>query len=270
MLFKTCTTDTHVQEAYTQRINALENTSSSDSKDKWNQFLKNAKETGDIIYSLKAVYEKKGTLSGYIQLHNPQKNDTALHLSIVLKGTHNLKTAKIDLKAWLRSDASSGGKAHKGFQEHWHALEVETLEIMNTILNNKKCKKEDIKIVIIGHSLGGAAAQLLAQSLHNHGFDVVEVSTFGAPKAYNKDGAAAYDKALGDKTYHFTQEGDVVHKLGPVSFSHKTGLKTGKRTGMRFKVKRTPKSYRHLIKGFKWSKPPNVKKMLKKKEKMSS
>lgn len=67
-------------------------------------------------------------------------------------------------------------------------------------------------IVITGHSLGGAIAQMLALQFHEH---VEQVYTFGAPRLGNE----AFQKLLDNKikeNYRFVNQGDFVPDLPPV------------------------------------------------------
>jgi triacylglycerol lipase len=74
------------------------------------------------------------------------------------------------------------------------------------------------KIVITGHSLGGALAALTAHKVETDGAGSTQaVYTFGMPRPGNPDFAAAYDTLLGRRTYRLVHGEDLVPTVAPSS-----------------------------------------------------
>lgn len=94
-------------------------------------------------------------------------------------------------------------RVHSGFFE---AVE-ETWSFLRPLLETGK------PAVFVGHSLGGALATYAAHKAHLAGYDVAEVWTFGSPRVGNPDFATAYNEALGEVTYRFANESDVIARL---------------------------------------------------------
>jgi triacylglycerol lipase len=75
------------------------------------------------------------------------------------------------------------------------------------------------KIVITGHSLGGALAALTAHTAATDGGGSVQaVYTFGMPRPGDPAFAAAYNTLLGRRTYRLVHGEDVVPTVAPSSF----------------------------------------------------
>ncbi len=73
------------------------------------------------------------------------------------------------------------------------------------------------KIVITGHSLGGALAALTAHAAETDGGGVQAVYTFGMPRPGNPEFAAAYNTLLGRRTYRLVHGEDIVPTVAPSS-----------------------------------------------------
>ena len=73
-------------------------------------------------------------------------------------------------------------------------------------------------LLVTGHSKGGALAVLAALKLANLGaaeLTPASVVSFGAPRAGNPLFAAAYESALGERTWRFENRDDLVPHLPP-------------------------------------------------------
>ena len=109
-------------------------------------------------------------------------DDASGDLVLAVRGTSNVNNALVDLAFKLRPDPLAGIKLHSGF-----ALAAsEIYKSIEPLLDRNKT------IHTTGHSLGGAAALIIAMYLHNDDFKVGRVITFGQPKVTNIDGAEAY------------------------------------------------------------------------------
>lgn len=78
------------------------------------------------------------------------------------------------------------------------------------------------RIHIVGHSLGGALAPLVAYHLSRCKYDVRQVLTLGAPRVGDSDWQLDYDSRLGDRTRRVVNVGDLVPLVPPalVGYRH--------------------------------------------------
>lgn len=107
---------------------------------------------------------------------------------IAVRGTLELVDFIRDTDAEQIPFAAGAGKSHQGFYEAYDALS----KLVEIYLGQFHTGQ---KIIICGHSLGGAIATLLAEALRRHpnGYDVL-LYTYGSPRAGDADfvkGAAA-------------------------------------------------------------------------------
>jgi len=73
------------------------------------------------------------------------------------------------------------------------------------------------QLVFGGHSLGAALAALAAMKAAANGRAVSAVYTFGMPRTGDTTFAEAYNRTLGDRTYRFVYECDVVPTVPPAA-----------------------------------------------------
>ena len=136
-----------------------------------------------------------------------------LDLWIAFAGTNeprdwitNLDAAKIDGYA-------DGSKIHKGFN---NALSSVWTAIMPVL-----CSREWDNIYIVGHSLGGALASLLASRLlgNKHTNKIINLITFGAPRCGDATWALVMDTVFppGVCSTRFVRAGDIVPHVPSVT-----------------------------------------------------
>lgn len=143
---------------------------------------------------------------------------------IVFKGTNSLKDWESNLDFFPVDIIQNCPeyKIHRGFYEQWKSLfsfllrEVEADGLLS-------CKRK--KLVISGHSLGGALAIICAIHMYCISEMLVErVCTFGAPRVLNKNLAGWYNDHLKQITIRVVNFLDTVPKLpisGPIfEFQH--------------------------------------------------
>ncbi|KAJ7549548.1 hypothetical protein O6H91_07G057900 [Diphasiastrum complanatum] len=114
---------------------------------------------------------------------------------------------------------------HHGFYSAYHntTLRPRVLAAVTSVLD----KRNDLRILITGHSLGGAMASLCALDLAvNFGTKDVQLITFGQPRIGNA-AFAAYFNAFVPETIRVTHGHDIVPHLppyfsllGPRSYHH--------------------------------------------------
>jgi len=135
-------------------------------------------------------------------------NETAIF--VVFRGTDPLHVAN-----WITNfDATlSANGAHQGFENAvdamWNDLDAAIGQASRTGAGRQ--------LVFGGHSLGGALAVLAAMKAVGAGRDVSAVYTFGMPRAGNTAFAESYNRTLGDRTYRFVYEVDVVPTVPPTA-----------------------------------------------------
>lgn len=112
-------------------------------------------------------------------------------------GTASLTDMLTDAK--IRKQAWSTGKVHRGFLNAWRSV-VDQIE--NRV-------PYGARLIIYGHSLGGALATLCAAELEPH-YDIEAVYTFGSPRVGNGAFAEDYDLHLASRTFRIVNAGDPV------------------------------------------------------------
>jgi hypothetical protein len=123
-----------------------------------------------------------GQLPGYAVSYFLATNDAAQQQILSVRGTSNVENAMVDVAFQLLPNKHTGIKLHQGFAQS-----------ADYIYDKVKAKlRRDYRINTTGHSLGGAAALILAMYLDAGGYDVGKVITFGQPKVTNISGSRKY------------------------------------------------------------------------------
>lgn len=124
----------------------------------------------------------QGQLPGYQVAYFLANNDLLKQQVLVVRGTSNIENAMVDVALKLLPDKQTGIKLHQGF-----ALSADLIYAKVKPYLNK-----NYRINTTGHSLGGAAALVLAMYMDSGGFQVGKVITFGQPKVTNINGSKRY------------------------------------------------------------------------------
>ncbi|KAH6683958.1 Alpha/Beta hydrolase protein [Halenospora varia] len=115
----------------------------------------------------------------------------------------------------VESDLCQDCKVHKGFWYSWTEARNNTL----TALTNIAKSNSGYKMIVTGHSLGGAIATLCAAEIRKSGMDAA-LYTFGSPRVGDpKFAQFVTDQAGGN--YRITHFNDLVPHLPPLSFGNK-------------------------------------------------
>ena len=109
-------------------------------------------------------------------------NETTRQHILAVRGTSNVENVIVDAAFVLLPDKLSGIDIHQGFLLSSRDIYQQVKDKINP----------QYKINTIGHSLGGAAALILAMILDAQGYDVGEVITFGQPKVTNISGSKKF------------------------------------------------------------------------------
>jgi predicted lipase len=150
---------------------------------------------------------------------------------IVIRGTSNFANVKSDILASPVFDALSHIWQHKGFRDA-------ALGILHKLENAYPKIQPDKQTIIVGHSLGGAIANVLGIYLDQNNFCLDRIITFGQPKITNKKGLAAYSHL---PLFRVVGAGDVITCVPP-----KTRMFTFVHGGLKIKVDDSHISYTHF------------------------
>ncbi|VAW51787.1 hypothetical protein MNBD_GAMMA06-1538 [hydrothermal vent metagenome] len=121
-------------------------------------------------------------LGSYAIAYALATNDKTKQHIIAIRGTSNAENVIADIAFELVADKQTGIDIHQGFL-------LSSRDIYNNVLPELK---PEYKITTIGHSLGGAAALILAMTLDAKGYSINEVITFGQPKVTNISGSRKF------------------------------------------------------------------------------
>lgn len=97
---------------------------------------------------------------------------------VVIRGTHNLRNAILDLEYWKDRSPILGINLHHGFEKA-------ALAVFNDLEPRLKPK---MPIVVAGHSLGAAEAIIVGMLLTKNGYTVEKILASGPPKVTDDEG----------------------------------------------------------------------------------
>jgi predicted lipase len=135
------------------------------------------------------------------------------NIVIAFRGTTSTADTISDLIArqipfpWL----SNGGQTHRGFTEIYETARIQIITALTKCNPNKK-------LIITGHSLGGALATLCAlDPAYNSKFSPPIVYTYGAPRVGDPTFAAAYNQKIAFN-HRIVIESDLIPLIPPPLF----------------------------------------------------
>ena len=138
------------------------------------------------------------------------KGDGQIQQQIFCRGT----TLGVDiltcLSFWMVYDDELGCRVHRGFKRHADRILNDILPLLVSPDNGRAT------IEVSGHSLGGAVAFILAAKLRKRGYNVIRVTTVGAPRiCATKTGALNVQSLLPKDTMRIENDTDIVPYLPP-------------------------------------------------------
>ncbi|DBA74569.1 TPA: hypothetical protein ACH3X2_009444 [Trebouxia sp. C0005] len=155
---------------------------------------------------------------------------------LAFRGTASMTNALSDLQAWRVAHPPVRGHliffsrplVHVGFLQSWLAggFNTKVIKRIMEMVDRRQPGSDKLKIIITGHSLGGALATLAAydicKQLQASNKQDVEVMcySFGAPRTGNHAFAADYNRVVPD-TWSVINEQDVVTRGGKFFFLYK-------------------------------------------------
>lgn len=132
-------------------------------------------------------------------------------LYIRFEGTKSIKDALMDLLAFQSKVSAFDGaawEAHAGFKCAYYSVRDKVLD---------KCYefyKKGMKIMVVGHSLGGAMALLATEDIGWHFKQKVTTITYGAPRvAKDQKGIDAIKEYMTEDSKNFENGSDIVPTL---------------------------------------------------------
>jgi predicted lipase len=162
----------------------------------------------------KVIYDKKTDTNGYIGYH---PSTSAIY--VVFRGTQTLQNWITDLK-FAKADypypRCSGCEVHKGFYQAEQA-------VINDVLAEVKRLRglyPSYQVVVTGHSLGAALAQLTVVDLQAAGYPVVSYH-IGCPRVGDADFSKFVQNMLPD-IHRIVHDNDIVPQvpLQSMNFHH--------------------------------------------------
>lgn len=120
---------------------------------------------------------------------------------VIFPGTASATDWRTDAKVG-RVDWSCGGRVHRGFAAAFWSIKTELFRALQAAQ----------RIVITGHSLGGALATLAADAMSSQGWGdrIRAVITFGSPRVGDRKFAQLYNETIGHRTCRVVNAGDPV------------------------------------------------------------
>ena len=147
---------------------------------------------------------------------------------LAFRGTQEIRDWTTNLNTKLRNFtirragkttlSSYKGRVHTGFFLGWAEIERDVLaqfERWQAADKAKGVSKPLPPLLITGHSLGGALATMAAASLHENGFEVAGLYTFGQPRVGDLTFSRQLNKNLSGKVFRFVNNNDVVPHVPP-------------------------------------------------------
>jgi triacylglycerol lipase len=104
------------------------------------------------------------------------------------------------------------GRVHQGFKEYTDLVFDEI------IAHVKKMRKKEENVFVVGHSLGGAMAVLVAEGLSDAGVPVKELRTFGQPRVGNRAFRRHLEGCDIGRYIRYVNNNDIVTSVPPSAF----------------------------------------------------
>lgn len=136
-------------------------------------------------------------------------------LFITIKGTDSFRDMLTDVNVYLVKFEGTHYRAHSGFVDDYQLARETVLDAVAAA---------STRVVVTGHSLGGAVATLLAVAIREHHPTLpLSVYTFGSPKVCCRPLAKHHNRIVAT-TYRFVNDRDLVPRVPAWGFTHVAGL----------------------------------------------
>ena len=160
----------------------------------------------------KAKFIKDGDAEAWVFI----TRDDAIIVSC--RGTEPTKFSDIlaDLKT-IPVRHPRAGRVHQGFKEYTDLVFDEI------IAHVKKVRKKNENVFVVGHSLGGAMAVLVAEGLSHAGIPIKELRTFGQPRVGNAKFRRHLEGCDIGRYVRYVNNNDIVTSVPPSLFGFTHG-----------------------------------------------
>ena len=146
---------------------------------------------------------------------------------VACRGTEPTKFADIaaDLKTVpIRHERA--GRVHQGFKEYTDLVYPGILEVVQKARTAKEKKAGNYpNVYVVGHSLGGAMAVLVAEQLTSDGIPVKELRTYGQPRVGNRQFRQHLEGCDIGACFRYVNNNYIVSRLPPALFTFVHGGK---------------------------------------------
>jgi hypothetical protein len=140
------------------------------------------------------------------------KKDSELQVTLVIRGTKYLSDAIAD--ALLEPVEYRGGHAHGGCLESGKAFAEKYVPKLKDLL--KHSGRDKIRLYLVGHSLGAAAAAIAAMEFKEYDFIDVEAVGFGCPSLLSRE----LSESTKDYITTVVSDADVVPRMSGASMAN--------------------------------------------------
>jgi hypothetical protein len=133
-----------------------------------------------------------------------------------LRGSNNIRNYITDVVfAWSDCDLTGGCKLHAGFLQAWDEIK----DRITAAIKKARRRRPNYRLVVTGHSLGGAVATVAAAHLRAAGL-AVDLYTYGSPRVGNDAFAIWFGRQRGGE-WRVTHEDDPVPRLPPLFLGYR-------------------------------------------------
>ncbi len=161
------------------------------------------------------LYDSKTDVLGYTGVLPSEKT-----VYVIFRGSSSLLNW-IDDAEVIKTDYSTypqcACQVHSGFYKASNGLKAATIKSVKQL---QALYKGYNQIVVTGHSLGAAVAQLISMELHAAGMQNT-IYNYGQPRVGDEKYAAFLDVLYGEQLWRFTHDRDPVVHLPPEAFNYK-------------------------------------------------
>jgi predicted lipase len=152
-------------------------------------------------------------VTGYVAI------DRTRGLTILsFRGTHSARNwlANIDARK-ISIDLCPGCRAHQGFWKSWSEARTGVMAALTSAAQSNPT----FKVVVVGHSLGGAIAAFAATEIRNGGVNA-DLYTYGAPRIAGSSLSDYITNQNRGGNFRVTHADDMVPRLPPMflGFEH--------------------------------------------------
>jgi len=130
---------------------------------------------------------------------------------IGIEGTRDAGGLRLDAEAVLHANPTLMISVHPGFDADARAVYGD--------IQARNLLKPGYSVGLTGHSLGGAAAVVLAMYLDHDNIVVDEVVTFGQPRVTDHAGLMAFNRVM-ERTVRVVACDDVIPFVPPIGYEH--------------------------------------------------